>query len=130
MYPLDAMKTTFDSVEILTIPGLFTTERINRSTVPKGMFAYDLQTSAEDWGIPGIVGHHITVEHYGTVLTASPIPLSPIGYLDLAPGDFSLAPNGERLTVAGFERKYLSPDLPIRPAPHRQRHHPQRSVAR
>ena len=72
MYPLDATKQTFDVVEVLGIPGLFTVERVSRATVPKGMYLYEMQTDEEDWGRPCLLGRHITVEHFGTVLTARP----------------------------------------------------------
>lgn len=126
MYPLDAMAIRFKAVEILGIPGLFTTERVNRATVPKGMYAYDMQTSAEDWTRPCLLARHITVEHFGTVLTASPIPLPESGYVDLSPGDLEERNGAEHLTVAEFEQKYLSPDnQPPQSRPRsRQRHSP------
>jgi hypothetical protein len=107
MYPVDATKERFESVEILGIPGLFTTSRVNRNTVPKGMYAYDLQTSEDDWSQPCMVGRHIMVEHMGTVLTASPIALSSGGYCDLHPGDFATGKAGY-LTVSEFEVAYLA----------------------
>lgn len=57
MYPIDATKESFETAEIFGIPALFTVLRVSRATVPKGMFAYDLQMSEEDWlrtGYPGI----------------------------------------------------------------------------
>lgn len=107
MYPLDATKETFGAVEILGIPGLFTVERVNRATVPKGMYLYEMQTSEDDWSQPCLLGRRIMVEHYGTVLTASPIDLPGTGYLDLKPGDFDQGDGSDRLTVAEFEDKYL-----------------------
>lgn len=107
MYPLDATKETFEAVEILGIPGLFTVERVNRATVPKGMYLYEMQTSEDDWSQPCLLGRRIMVEHYGTVLTASPIDLPGTGYLDLKPGDFDQGDGSDRLTVAEFEDKYL-----------------------
>lgn len=107
MYPLDATKETFESVEILGIPGLFTVERVNRATVPKGMYLYEMQTSEDDWSQPCLLGRRIMVEHYGTVLTASPIDLPGTGYLDLKPGDFDQGDGSDRLTVTEFEDKYL-----------------------
>lgn len=124
MYPLDATKQTFDVVEVLGIPGLFTVERVSRATVPKGMYLYEMQTDEEDWGRPCLLGRHITVEHFGTVLTASPIDLPDTGYLDLKPGDFSMGTGADRLTVAGFEDRYLGRHLPIRPTrAHKPKHH-------
>ena len=115
MYPLDATKQTFDVVEVLGIPGLFTVERVSRATVPKGMYLYEMQTSEDDWSQPCLLGRHITVEHFGTVLTASPIDLPDTGYLDLKPGDFAMGTGADRLTVAGFEDRYLGRHLHIRP---------------
>lgn len=107
MCPLDATKETFEAVEILGIPGLFTVERVSRATVPKGMYLYEMQTSEDDWSQPCLLGRHITVEHFGTVLTASPIDLPDTGYLDLKPGDFTQGSGADRLTVAGFEDRWI-----------------------
>ncbi len=116
MYPIDATNERMTVVEVLGVPGLFTTLRVNRATVPKGMYAYDLQTSEKDWNFPCLIARHITVEHYGTVLTASPIQLPESGYRDLSPKDFSMGIGGEQLTTAEFERKYLPPKQPpVRP---------------
>ena len=109
MYSVNAGTARFEEVEILGIPALFTTLRVDRTTVPKGMYAYDMQTDAEDWSQPGLLARRILVEHFGTVLTASPIPLPEKGYLDLSPGDFQEQGAGQ-LTVAEFEAKQLSPD--------------------
>lgn len=110
MYPINAVTAHFEAVELLGVPGLFTTERVKRATVPQGMYAYDLQTSPDDWSQPHRMGRHIATAHYGTVLTASPIELPTTGYRDLQPGDFAQDGGAERLTVAEFEDKYLSPE--------------------
>lgn len=117
MYPLDATKETFETVEIIGIPGLFTTQRVNRATVPTGMYLYEMQTDEEDWSQPCLLGRHITVEHFGTVLTASPITLNENGYLDLKPGDFVMGDGYDRLTVTQFEDHCFG-----RATPSRQRH--------
>ena len=49
MSAVDARKEHYEAVEILGIPGLFTTLRIDRATIPKGVYAYDMQTSEQDW---------------------------------------------------------------------------------
>ena len=119
MSAVDARKEHYEAVEILGIPGLFTTLRVDRATIPKGVYAYDMQTSEQDWSQPCLLARHITVEHFGTVLTASPVPIPPNGYLDLSPGDFEGQFCGERMTLADFEAKWLSPvkAAPRRPAP-------------
>lgn len=124
MYLMDAGTGRFESVEILGIPALFTTRRVDRSTIPKGMYAYDMQTSEEDWSQPCLLARHITVEHFGTIITASPIPLPTTGYHDLKTGDFALGSGGERMTVAEFEEKWCSPQPEARQhrRPKRTRH--------
>ena len=109
MSAVDARKEHYEAVEILGIPGLFTTLRVDRATIPKGVYAYDVQTSEQDWSQPCLLARHITVEHFGTVLTASPISLPPCGYLDLSSGDFAEQSNAARMTLADFEAKWLSP---------------------
>lgn len=103
MYPINASKEAFEAVEILGIPALFTVGRVDRSTIPKGMYLYEMQTSEDDWGQPCLLGRHIMVEHYGTILTASPITLPEGGYLNLKSGDFTQGGGSDRLTVAEFE---------------------------
>ncbi len=71
MMAMDIHKTRFEAVEICGVPALFTVERVRRSELPNGIYAYDMQTSGEDWSQPCLLACHITVEHYGTVLTAS-----------------------------------------------------------
>lgn len=109
MSAVDARKEHYEAVEILGIPGLFTTLRVDRTTIPKGVYAYDMQTSEQDWSQPCLLARHITVEHFGTVLTASPVPIPSKGYLDLSPGDFEAQSCTECMTLADFEAKWLSP---------------------
>lgn len=112
MSAVDARKEHYEAVEILGIPGLFTTLRVDRATIPKGVYAYDMQTSEQDWSQPCLLARHITVEHFGTVLTASPISLPPCGYLDLSSGDFVEQSNAARMTLADFEARWLSTVAP------------------
>ena len=111
-HSVNAGTARFEEVEILGIPALFTTLRVDRATVPKGMYAYDMQTDAEDWSQPCLLARRVLVEHFGTVLTASPIHLPEKGYLDLSPGNFKEQGIGQ-LTVAEFEAKQLSPDYQL-----------------
>ena len=71
MNPINASTERFEAVEILTVPGLFTSQRVDRTTLPPWMHLYEMQTDPDDWSQPCLLGRHITVEHFGTVLTAS-----------------------------------------------------------
>ena len=99
---MDIHKTRFEAVEICGIPALFTVERVRRSELPNGIFAYDMQTSEEDWSQPCLLACHITVEHYGTVLTGQRIDLPENGYRDLTADDFSWPCSTDRPTIAEF----------------------------
>lgn len=108
---IDVSKERMAAVEILGVPGLFTPRRINRATVPAGMYAYDMQTSADDWNQPKQIAAHVAGGYFGAVLTASPIQLPESGCLELSPGDFTMAAEVEHLTIAEFEAKYLPPPV-------------------
>lgn len=130
MYHINTSKERLKAVEILTVPGLFTIHRVDRTTLPPWMHLYEMQSDPNDWSQPCLLGRHITVEHFGTVLTASPLPLPPSGYLDLAPGDFDDRHGEEYLTAWEFEAKYLDPDYQPPPAvrPEQRRHSRARMV--
>ena len=90
-------------------------------TVPSWMYLYEMQSDRSDWSQPCLLGRHITGERFGTVLTASPLPLPPNGCVKLNPGDFDTGQGAERLTAAEFEAKYLDPNYqpPKQAVPHR-----------
>lgn len=106
MYLIDAAVEPMEPVEIFGIPGLFTTKRIDQSTILKGMYAYDLQ--AEDGNWPDRITLRATADYFGTVLTASPVPLPGSGIQEVGPGDFIQNTGEERMTAVEFEEKYLS----------------------
>lgn len=114
MYQFDADKLHMEPIEILGIPGLFTAQRINRSSLPQGMYAYDLQASEDRWMRPTLIARPAVESGYcGTVLTAAPVELPEDGFCVLGPDDLDISFGGERLTTAEFERKYLPPKLPF-----------------
>ena len=99
MMAMDIHKTRFEAVEICGVPALFTVERVRRSELPNGIFAYDMQTSEED----------------GTVLTGQRIDLPENGYRDLAADDFSWPSTTDRPTIAEFAQRH---GLHIKPRCH------------
>lgn len=109
MNSIDTVRERMEAVEIFEIPGLFSVKRIDRAAIPKGMYAYDLQASKEDWGQPCRIARQITERYFGTVLTASPVSLPESGFREAGSHDFIQSEQAERLTVAEFEAMYLSP---------------------
>ena len=53
---IDATKETFESVTVLDKPMLFTCARIDRDTVPKGMYLYEVRHDDDQRGDPVQIG--------------------------------------------------------------------------
>lgn len=87
---IDATKETFESVTVLDKPMLFTCARIDRDTVPKGMYLYEVRHDDDQRGDPVQIGKWIMVNHWGTLISNRPIRLekSPVinnAYRDIDP---------------------------------------------
>ena len=48
----DVQKVTYQEVTIFDRPALFTECRIDRATVPEGVYRYELRHGDADWGEP------------------------------------------------------------------------------
>ena len=81
----DAQKVTYQEVTIFDRPALFTECRIDRTTVPEGVYRYELRHGDEDWGEPVELSRNIVVNYYGTVLTREPFQLSIDGWIPIQP---------------------------------------------
>lgn len=108
----NAMTAAFEEVTVYGPPALFTSLRIDRSTVPEGLYLYELRHADEDWGDPCQLARGILVNHYGTILTREPIQLPIEGWLNLNPGDFNFSDGGCH-TVAEFQNKYPASDKEV-----------------
>ena len=79
----DAMEETFTEVQVLGRPALFHDLRIDRNTVPKGLYLYEVRHDDEGLGDPVQITKGIMVNHFGSIITREPIRLPPDGYLDI-----------------------------------------------
>ena len=77
---VDARKERFELVEVFDRPMLFTCLRVDRNTVPKGLYLYEVRNDDDQCGIPVEIGRWIMVNHWGTLLSATPIKLEPNRY--------------------------------------------------
>lgn len=60
---------------------LFTEERIDRASLPEGIYAYDIRNGeGNDFGT---IEPCVTVNHTGTILTRQPIEMGPEGYIEI-----------------------------------------------
>ena len=101
----DAQKVTYQEVTIFDRPALFTECRIDRATVPEGVYRYELRHGDEDWGEPRELARGLMVNFYGTVLTREPFQLPIDGWIPLESGSLSFQDGGCR-TLAEFQEKY------------------------
>ncbi|WP_280173559.1 LPD28 domain-containing protein [Bittarella massiliensis (ex Durand et al. 2017)] len=69
------MEETFEEVTVLDKPMLFTCARVDRSTVPKGMYLYEVRHDDEMRGDPCQIANWIVVNHWGTLISNEPIRL-------------------------------------------------------
>lgn len=61
-------------------PVIFTSSRIDRSTLPKGLHCYEVQYDDNHRGIITMIGNHITVNFWGSILSTKKIGLDKNGY--------------------------------------------------
>ena len=54
--------------------GMFTEWRIDRNTLPKGKYAYDISHADEDWSDLCQLQPFVLVNHAGTLVTDDPVP--------------------------------------------------------
>ena len=107
---LNAMKETFEEVTVLDHPMIFTCARIDRDTVPKGLYVYEVRHDDDQQGDPVEIGRWILVNHWGTIISNRPIrlkesPLQNNGYRDIDPEkDWNY--EGVNCTVAEYMEKH------------------------
>lgn len=56
---------------------LFTCGRIDRNSVPEGLFLYEVRHDDDQQGFPVQIANWVAVNHWGTILTDTPISLEP-----------------------------------------------------
>ncbi len=59
----------FQVITIKGVPALLIDGRIDKSSVPKEMYCYDLRGRDDDIGMPGTIENHVLVNFCGSILT-------------------------------------------------------------
>ena len=95
---LDANEETFELVEIDGKETLFTTSRLDRTTVPEGLFCYDIRESEGFSSEPVTLEPYVTVNHWGTVLSKEEFTLNDGGFYPI--DDFNYL--GETLSIKEY----------------------------
>jgi hypothetical protein len=79
MTPLDANTTPFLEIIFDGKPALHSEMRIDRKTIPKGLYAYEVRHADDDFTEPIQVCRHVMVNFYGTLITTKPLHIPPDG---------------------------------------------------
>lgn len=80
----------YQGVDFFEVPALFSNGRVDISSLPEGIYRYELQGADYDPGYPLYVKESVGVNHAGTILTAYPMEIPGQGSLRLGVGlDFS-----------------------------------------
>ena len=82
----DAMKIEYESFFIFEHDSLYTDKRIDKSTIPKGMYAYELRN--DDSGDPSTLEKSVGKRFGGTVILNKPISLGRYGCKEIQPDDY------------------------------------------
>lgn len=77
---LSALDEKYEVMMLFGEKVLFTCCRIDRKTVPKGLYAYDLRHDDEGRGDICEIARGVWVNHYGTVISDKPILLPDESY--------------------------------------------------
>lgn len=101
----NAMEESFEEIELFGKPALFTPVRIDRNTVPKGLYLYEVRHDDESGGDPVQIGRGILVNHYGTIITHEKLRLDKDGFLNIEPEDINFS-TGDCRTIKDFQEKY------------------------
>ncbi len=99
MKPINANEAGYESFEILGHNALFTSLRIDRKTLPDGLYAYDLRDCDDCSGDPAELKSYVMVNHWGTVITKEPIEGADDGIV-LEEKDYNYL--GEDMTIEEF----------------------------
>jgi hypothetical protein len=111
----DAMQEQYERVTVLGLPMLFTNSRIDRETVPKELFLYEVRHDDDQQGDPVQLGKWIMVNHWGTLISNKPVKLEPSPSIDNAYRDIDSEDDwnyeGEEATI----QEYMAEHPPEKP---------------
>lgn len=88
MARLDYGKVTFEKVSVCGIECEFSSMRIDRNTVPKGKYQYEVAGDDDSRSEPVRIQRGIMIYFFGTLISSEPLPAGDNGVLWLKHGDF------------------------------------------
>ena len=73
MNKLDAGCLTFEKVYVFGKEMFFTDWRLDRKTVPEGLFVYEVRHLDDNMFEPAVISEYIWINYYGVLLSKEPI---------------------------------------------------------
>ena len=108
METVDVQKEVLEEVDLLGRKGYFTELRVDKGTVPEGMYCYELRHGDDD-GFPVSVEENVRVNYFGAVLFAEDLELGEEKALQFGYEDFGYT--GEQMylsqAIGGREPDYF-----------------------
>lgn len=95
----DAGKETFERAEVDGVEVLFINARLDRDTIPDGLYCYDVREAEGLSGTAATLEPFVAVNHWGTVLSKEPFPMED-GVYEI--GEEGLNYLGEKMTVEEY----------------------------
>lgn len=82
------MNEVYQSFRLFKKKSLFTCMRIDKSTLPDGLYSYEIRH--DEWldGIPVELKDAVPANHWGTIITNKPIKIGPTGSIYLKDNDW------------------------------------------
>lgn len=102
----NAMDEQYEEIKVLGKPALFHDMRIDPSTVPRGLYLYEVRHDDDGFGDPVQIARGILVNHFGSIITQEPIKLPSDGHLNIDPEKDWAYVGGDCRTVKEFMEKY------------------------
>jgi len=99
-----ADEISYQEALFMSRPVLFTEYRVDRNTLPEGMFLYELRHADQNWNRPCQLQRNILVNFYGTVITSDAIQLPPGGSIEFQRKDFRISRDKESTLSDFMER--------------------------
>ena len=106
-FGIDARKESFEEVTVLGVPMLFTAMHVDKSTVPKGLYLYEVRHDDEGDGEPVQLGNWILVNHFGTLISSQPVKMTQVPYRDNAYRDIDPEKDWKYEGVESTLRDYM-----------------------
>lgn len=107
---ISAMDEQYEVVQLFGQQALFSNFRIDRATVPEGMFCYDIR-HGDDGSIPGSLELSVYVNHMGTVICGVDFGLTQNSYIPMDEDDLGFESLSDNLD--NYMKTWKQADTPL-----------------